>query len=935
MLAGRPGLSPVMVGRNGLRDRMVALLTASEPGVALVGGEAGIGKSRLARETVGGLPSGTPVLAGQADPGGLSHPFQLVLDVVCSHVPGDDERVRELRAEAEARRPLAELLVVAQDLVLTCTGPGRTVVVFEDLHWADSESITVFERLAAAGEAPSLIGTYRPGDLSRRHPLTDALNRLARRPTTVHTRIDRLSIPDVQDFLAAVYGSRPSYRVAEALHTRSGGNPFFLEELLVASGGSTLDDLAAAPLPWNLAEAVRAQVDDLDPASRQVIETAAVLGRRVPFDVLAAVTGLSEGELIDVLRDLIERDLVTEQETDVFAFRHDLSREAIEERLLGREHRRIHQAALDALKGSETPNLAAMARHAQGAGRPDEVVDLARRGAERYLAIGSSYQALELAELGLTEADHDLDLRATAARAAWLCGLHTDAVVHAEALVDDASARGDKARVAEGRRLLMRLYWELGHEPSRTKVMEDLIAGLDDLDDGAERAAALTDLAQVSMLTNRVEDTVHWAKLAIEAAERHDLPSIRRHAVVERASALVPLREAASIEAVAGEPLDAIGELVRTGDEAAAAGEDLLAARAWSNAAFAGVGVLDSAARRDLFERMRDAADRAGWQPEGDHSYASGLFEIAFHDGDMQGAEDAIKDFFALDEGWRIGRAGWLGMRSPQLWLEKGEPERAQRSLDDVVDIPAAMLELRTAIALEVALARGDRRSAEQHLGWLVRKIDVDGLDADSFIDLIPRVHDLPLDPADGHRLSDAIRRIYGHPDPAADVARARFDAHLALADGKPAEALEGLARGLDSRTLPLSAPQRATDHLAMAKALIALGRAPEAQPHAEAARELLARWPGYRRQQLEALDRRLGSAPADDEAGIEGLTPREREVLELVAEGLSNAELAERLYISPRTAGVHVSNILAKLGLSRRTEAAAWHHRHVTSGGA
>src|SRR5690606_20711889 len=140
---------------------------------------------------------------------------------------------------------------------------------------------------------------------------------------------------------------------------------------------------------------------------------------------------------------LIGRDLLTETAADVFSFRHDLAREAIEERLLGREHRRIHQAALDVLHGTESPNLAAMARHARGAGRTAEMVELARRGSARYLAIGSSYQALDLAELGLSEADDDLDLRATAARAAWLAGLHTDAVVHAEAIVDDAVSNGD------------------------------------------------------------------------------------------------------------------------------------------------------------------------------------------------------------------------------------------------------------------------------------------------------------------------------------------------------------------------------------------------------------------------------------------------------------------------------------------------------------
>ncbi|HEX7131874.1 MAG TPA: LuxR C-terminal-related transcriptional regulator [Iamia sp.] len=924
MLAGRPGLSPVMVGRTGPLDRLAALLTAEAPGVALIGGEAGIGKSRLVRELLDVLPDDVRVLSGQADPGGLSHPFKVVLDVAAGRTPADDERLTALRADADERRPLADLLGLAQSLLLDLIDGGRSVIVFEDLHWADSESITVFERLAGLSpDGPSLVGTYRPGDLTRRHPLTDALARLDRRPNAAHVRIDRLSIPDVQDFLAAVYGSRPSYRVAESLHTRSGGNPFFLEELLVASGGATLDELTSAPLPWNLAEAVRAQVDDLEPASRRVIETAAVLGRRVPFDVLAAVTGLDEGELIHVLRDLIDRDLLTESEVDVFSFRHDLSREAIEQRLLGREHRRIHQAALDVLHRTESPNLAAMARHAQGAGRPDEMVELARRGSSRYLSIGSSYQALDLAELGLTECEDDLELLTTASRAAWLSGLHTDAVIHAEALTSHADAVGDVAARAAGRRLLMRLYWELGHEPSRAEMAEALLADLEVLEDGPDRAAALTDLAQVSMLTNQVDKTVHYAKLAIEAAERHELPQVRRNAIVERASALLNNRELAA---------ESVADLVRTGDEASAAGEDLLAARAWSNAAFSSAGILTSPERLDLLERMHGAADRAGWQPEGAHSLASGRFEVAFHDGDMAAAEAAIDGYFASDVLWPIGKHGWLGLRTPQLYLEQGKPEKAQCALDDLHDdLPHPMTELRTAIGLEVALARRDAAAVAARVAELDRKAAIDGLDADSLVDVIPRTGELGLDPVVARRLVQATERIWGGTSEVLALGRARLEAHIDLAEGRNEEALAKLVdvRDVPAGLLIRSAGQQATDHMAAARALLALGRAPEAKPHADAARELLTRWPGYRRQQLDALDRRLGGAPADAAAGVESLTPREREVLALVAEGLSNGELAERLYISPRTAGVHVSNILAKLGVSRRTEAAAWAHRH------
>ncbi|MEJ7584362.1 MAG: response regulator transcription factor [Acidimicrobiales bacterium] len=104
------------------------------------------------------------------------------------------------------------------------------------------------------------------------------------------------------------------------------------------------------------------------------------------------------------------------------------------------------------------------------------------------------------------------------------------------------------------------------------------------------------------------------------------------------------------------------------------------------------------------------------------------------------------------------------------------------------------------------------------------------------------------------------------------------------------------------------------------------LAQAPgEAVVHIDEAARLLEGWSGWRCQALATLERRLGRGDEEEVTGPPALTPREREVLALVAEGRTNAELAERLYISPRTAGVHVSNILAKLGLSSRTEAAAW----------
>ena len=147
-------------------------------------------------------------------------------------------------------------------------------MIFDDLHWADSETIAVFQRIAGSDDGPSLaVGTYRPTEVNRRHPLADALPRLERRPSVAHLRLTRLDVVGVQDFLIAVYGGSVPFRVAESLHARTGGNPFFLEQLLVAAGGVPVEELGSQPLPWNLAEVVRSQIDDLEPAERHVIET--------------------------------------------------------------------------------------------------------------------------------------------------------------------------------------------------------------------------------------------------------------------------------------------------------------------------------------------------------------------------------------------------------------------------------------------------------------------------------------------------------------------------------------------------------------------------------------------------------------------------------------------------------------------------------------
>ena len=292
--------------------------------MALISGEAGVGKTRLVAELVATLDPPVAVLAGQGSQGAPGRPFQLLLEAVEPRVATWDAVPEQLADRSEPLRlllaPVApklaghaerdygqeELLRAAVALVRELAVPDGAVLVFEDLHWADAESIALFGRLAVTPGLPLLLaGTFRPEGVGRRHPLVELLVELERQRVVTTIALERLGRAGVAELLAAVYRNPVPFQVAEALHRRTGGNPFFLEELIVTAGPVDPARLADLPLPWNLSEAVLRRLDDLTEPQRRVVDAAAILGRRIPFDLLAAVTGAGEDELIAILRHLV------------------------------------------------------------------------------------------------------------------------------------------------------------------------------------------------------------------------------------------------------------------------------------------------------------------------------------------------------------------------------------------------------------------------------------------------------------------------------------------------------------------------------------------------------------------------------------------------------------------------------------------------------
>ncbi|HEU0242226.1 MAG TPA: AAA family ATPase [Micromonosporaceae bacterium] len=921
MRATRSGASPVMVGRGHELHRLMRLVSSSRPHVAIVAGEPGIGKTRLITELVASVGPDTIVVIGDAQPGSLGRPYELLLDAIVD-MPADPQLVREVM---DMSRSQAERLRAAVGVIDGLIGDRPAVIVFEDLHWADAESTSLFEHLADLSGPRLLIGTYRPAEVTRRQPVDALLARLERRHEVTHVMLERLTTEETSAMLAAATGRPASYRTVMGLHQRTGGNPFYLEELIRGRHGDDLDELASQPLPWSLAEVLRRQSADLDPPSRRVLEAAAVLGQRIPFDLLAAVTEMSETELIDSLRQLVEQDVLVESGEDEFVFRHALVREAITGSLLGRERRRVHEAALDALLARRSGDAvvdgsdpdtdargpladgdpALVAYHANGARRYDDMVAAARAGSVAYLQIGSVYQALQLAELGLEQSAHDTVLLGAAARAAWLAGLLDDAHGYAKRWRNRADTPSDEV---DALLLLMRLTYELDDPHGMRAAMHETEQLLNALPFGEQVGQAMATLAQAFMLTDEDDTSLAWSQRALDLAEAHDLPLSRLSALVEMGSVLVsrrPRREQ-------GREI-----LLSAATEAEKVGAWVLATRAVHNLAFT-LPLSSLSERAELLERMRTDAEQAGFVHFAVAAYYQGLALNAIGEGDLDAARGWVAKGRMREYRFRqAGRkADYHTVFQAGLALEAEDFTLADQIVTTLSATPLPNNVQVAGLVFHLACRTGQTDRAADALCDVIDGLAARGPAGGDFThDVVSAALAAGLPLAKVRELAEA--GLGGMAEPGwSDLVHAQLDE----AAGQHAAALAGYRTAAEDLALPVWV--RGTAYVGAASCLLALDRPADATAAVSAAGPLLAKWGGWRVAQLATLRERVGLPAADDDAvtGLAALTPREREVAQLVAAGLTNAELARRLYISPKTAAVHVSNILRKLEVSSRT---------------
>jgi DNA-binding CsgD family transcriptional regulator/tetratricopeptide (TPR) repeat protein len=937
-----------MVGRASELVRLRRLAQSSgEPRVALISGEAGSGKTRLVQELLGDLPPPARAMTARAEEGAMGRPFALLLEAVGPDVANWERVPDGLRAWEDAlgtllgpiapglsarERPYAsdELLRAAAELVRYLAAGSPAVIVFEDLHWADADSLGLFQRLSVTPQLDVLLlGTFRPEDLDRRH-LTDLLAAVERHKHVEHVNISRLGVREVASLIAAVRSTKVSYTTAAALHSRTGGNPFFLEELLVTAGDIPAQDLADYPLPRTLTEAVLAHLDGLDPEERRAVDAASVLGERIPFDLLTSVTGLSEDRLLEALRVLVDRGLVVEESVDVFSFRHALTREAVAGRLLGRERRRLHEKALAALESSGSDDWAALAHHAHAAGQLDEMVAAARKGASSYLRSGATYQALRLAELALHEGEADAELLELATLASWSVGLLGTAVERAEQWRADALERGDDPSLARALRYLARLRWETENIEAHRKAVDEALEVVERLPPGEDRAWIANLASEAAMLTGDPSSAVSWADEAMAAAEPAPSTSLRAAVLVNKGSALLdsPGNEDTGVR------------MLQEGLAAAIEAEDHQSTlRALNNMCRHVMPLWEPALSQALLEQMREVIRRAGRQDWWDNWTELRAIFLAHVVGDL----DAARATVSMHESVRGRR--WMALVDGELSFEAGDLERAEELLSFARATPrpgpagARDRGYSLGLSVRVASRRGEPGLVSKLVSELAATIGDLSVEeqvtfSDTWHGALVAACRSGLSSEEIHKLEQLLSSLPGASGHDRDPAWPdHHEGAIAELDGDLETAIARYAAAASPPGWRRSVPASADALMGLARSQLASGDHESAKVSAKRALTLLDHWSGWRRDDAEGLVRRLQGAAAGAATRDGDLTPREREVAALVAEGLSNGEIGRRLYISTKTASVHVSSILRKLAMSNRSEIAAWAVRNGVTG--
>ena len=848
-----------------LRERIAEVAARSRGCLVLVQGEAGIGKTALLRRCCEEAGESERVLWASCDPLFTPRPLGPLIDI--ARVTGG-----ELRAlVAGGAKPHDVVAALVGEL----ESPAPTVLVLEDLHWADEATLDVVRLVARRVDSvpAMLVISYRDEQLHRAHPLRIVLGELSGVGPVTRLELAGLSRQAVATLAALAERSTID---PNELYEKTAGNPFFVTETLAAG---------TEQVPPTVRDAVLARSARLSPAGQSMLESVAVVPQRSEIWLLEA---LSEGAL-EGLDECLSSGMLR-AELDGVVFRHELARLAVEQSLAPDRMVILHRRAIAALESPTlgAPDYARLAHHAEAAGDAAGVLRFAPEAAVGASAVGAHREAEAQYARALRVGDRiapeaRADLLERFANECYFTDMREQGLAALDEALTIHRKQGNALEQGELQRLRGRMMACSGRITEAKVVLEEAIELLDPLPHGRELARAYSCLSETAMLGSEAEETIKWGALGSALAER----------VGDHEALALALNSIGFIEMLQGLP-GGREKLERSLEVAKQADLPIEVGRAYNNL-MAALGSTHDYATHDQHADAAIEYCRA-------HGLEAWLRYAILHQAEshlVQGrwaeAAEAAASVLNAPPSAVIGPRTWALCQLALVRARRGDPEYWPL-LDEALEAARTINELQY-----LAMVAAVRAEA----AWLEGRPTAVGPETDSAFKLARELR-APLYVGELACWRWRAGLLTQAPPDAEEVYRLQIEGHAEQAitfwsdKGFPYEtALARLDSG-DPEQL-----RRALDEFR------ALGATPAAAIVARRLREL--------------GERSVPRGPRPQtRANPQGLTARELQVLPLLAEGLRNAEIAQRLIVSQKTVDHHVSAILRKLGVQTRGEAAA-----------